>query len=61
MKALNSKSKNAGFTLLEIIVSLVIVTIALTAIITVGSNRAETIIQIRDKHTALNVANNVLC
>ena len=49
-----------GFTLLEVIVSLVILTVALTAIITVGSNRAETLIELREKNRALIVANNVL-
>ena len=50
----------SGFTLLEVIVSLVILTVALTAIITVGSNRAETLIELREKNRALIVANNVL-
>lgn len=52
--------KSSGFTLLEVIVSLVILTVALTAIITVGSNRAETLIELREKNRALIVANNVL-
>jgi general secretion pathway protein I len=52
--------KNKGFTLLEVIVSLVILTIALTAIISVGSNRAETLLELRERNWALIVANNVL-
>lgn len=58
----NSKRrvKSSGFTLLEVIVSLVILTVALTAIITVSSNRAETLIELREKNRALIVANNVL-
>ena len=54
------KNKNAGFTLLEVVVSLVILTVALTAIITVGSSRAETLIELRERNRALIVANNVL-
>ncbi|MBL4772670.1 MAG: type II secretion system minor pseudopilin GspI [Alcanivoracaceae bacterium] len=54
------KAKKSGFTLLEVIVSLVILTIALTAIISVGSNRAETLLEIRERNWALIVANNVL-
>lgn len=54
------KSTSRGFTLLEVIVSLVILTIALTAIISVGSNRAETLIDLRERNRALIVANNVL-
>ncbi len=54
------KTRNTGFTLLEVIVSLVILTVALTAIITVGSNRAETLIELRQQNRALMVANNVL-
>jgi general secretion pathway protein I len=54
------KNRNAGFTLLEVIVSLVILTVALTAIITVGSSRAETLIELRERNRALIVANNVL-
>ena len=54
------KSTSHGFTLLEVIVSLVILTIALTAIISVGSNRAETLIELRERNRALIVANNVL-
>jgi len=53
-------AKTAGFTLLEIIVSLVILTVALTAIIAVGSNRAETLIELRERNRALIVANNIL-
>lgn len=53
-------TKTAGFTLLEIIVSLVILTVALTAIISVGSNRAETLIELRERNRALIVANNIL-
>jgi len=55
-----SPKKSFGFTLLEVIVSLVIVTVALTAIVTVGSNRAETLLELREKNRALIVANNVL-
>jgi len=53
-------TKQSGFTLLEVVVSLVILTVALTAIITVGSNRAETLIELRERNRALQVANNVL-
>jgi len=61
MTKIHKLSKNSsGFTLLEVIVSLVILTVALTAIITVGSNRAETLIELREKNRALIVANNVL-
>ncbi len=52
--------KSTGFTLLEVIVSLVILTVALTAIISVGSTRAETLLELREKNRALLVANNVL-
>jgi len=54
------KTNISGFTLLEVIVSLVILTIALTAIITIGSTRAETLIELRERNRALIVANNVL-
>lgn len=57
MKRIN---KLAGFTLLEIMVSLLILTVALSAIITVGSSRAETLIELRLQNRALVVANNVL-
>ena len=53
-------NQQSGFTLLEIIVALAILTIALTAIITVGSTRAETLITLREKSRALIVANNIL-
>jgi len=54
------KANSSGFTLLEVIISLVILTIALTAIISVGSNRAETLLELRERNWALIVANNVL-
>ena len=57
---MKTKSKQSAFTLLEIIVSLALLTIALSAIITVGSNRAETLLELRDRNRALIVANNVL-
>ncbi len=53
-------SKYSGFTLLEVMVSLLILTVALSAIITVGSSRAETLIELRMQNRALIVANNVL-
>ncbi len=52
--------KQSGFTLLEIIVALALLTIALTAIVTVASTRAETLIQLREKNRALMVANNIM-
>ena len=52
--------KQSGFTLLEIIVALAILTIALSAIVTVGSTRAETLIQLRERNRALIVANNIM-
>ncbi len=52
--------KQSGFTLLEIIVALAILTIALSAIVTVASTRAETLIQLREKNRALMVANNIM-
>ena len=55
-----NKVLNRGFTLIEVLVSLAILTISLSAIITVGSNRAETLIELRNKNRALVVANNVL-
>lgn len=54
------RSNSKGFTLLEVIVSLVILTVALTAIITVGSTRAETLLELRERNRALLVANNIL-
>ena len=57
MKKLN---KSSGFTLLEVIVSLLILAVALSAIITVGSSRAETLLELRERNRALIVANNVL-
>ena len=57
MKKIN---KSLGFTLLEVIVSLLILAVALSAIITVGSSRAETLLELREKNRALIVANNVL-
>ncbi|MCF6318472.1 MAG: type II secretion system minor pseudopilin GspI [Proteobacteria bacterium] len=53
-------SKHSGFTLLEVMVSLLILTVALSAIITVGSSRAETLIELRMQNRALIVANNIL-
>lgn len=53
-------AKQSGFTLLEVIVSLVILTVALSAIIMVGSQRAETLIELREHNRALLVANNIL-
>ncbi len=52
--------KNSGFTLLEVLVSLMILTVALTAIVTIGSTRAETLIELQERNHALIVANNVL-
>lgn len=57
---MKTKSNIAGFTLLEVIVSLLILTVALSAIITVGSSRAETLIELRERNRALIVANNIL-
>jgi len=57
---MKNKSHQYAFTLLEVIVSLVILTVALTAIITVGSDRAETLIELRERNRALLVANNIL-
>jgi len=57
---MKNRNKSSGFTLLEIMVSLLILTVALSAIITVGSSRAETLIELRKQNRALIVANNVL-
>jgi general secretion pathway protein I len=57
---MNKQTKSAGFTLLEVIVSLLILTVALSAIITVGSTRAETILELKQRNRALLVADNVL-
>lgn len=57
---MKTKNKSSGFTLLEVIISLVILTVALTAIISIGSTRAETLIELRERNRALIVANNVL-
>lgn len=57
MKKIN---KSSGFTLLEVIVSLLILAVALSAIITVGSSRAGTLLELRERNRALIVANNVL-
>ena len=57
---MKNSTSQSGFTLLEVIVSLVILTIALTAIVTVGSNRAETLIELQQRNSALLVANNIL-
>lgn len=52
--------KSHGFTLLEVLVSLAVITITLSAIVTVSSNRAETLLEIRQRNQALIVADNVL-
>ncbi len=57
---MKSKHSNLGFTLFEVLISLLILTVALTAIITVGSRRAETLLQLREKNRALIIANNIL-
>lgn len=57
---MKNKPNSKGFTLLEVIVSLVILTVALTAIISIGSTRAETLLELRERNRALLVANNVL-
>jgi general secretion pathway protein I len=57
---MKNRKKTKGFTLLEVIVSLAIVTIALTAIISISSSRADTLLELRDRNRALLVANNVL-
>jgi len=57
---MKNKNLSSGFTLFEVLISLVILTVALTAIITVGSTRAETLLEIRERNRALLVANNVL-
>ena len=54
------KNKACGFTLIEVIVSLAIVTIALTAIISISSSRADTLIELQERNRALLVANNIL-
>lgn len=51
---------NTGFTLLEVLISLAILTISLSAIVSISSQRAETLIELRDKNDALIVANNIL-
>jgi type II secretion system protein I len=53
-------SRVSGFTLLEVIVSLALVTIALSAIISISSSRADTLIELKQRNRALLVANNVL-
>jgi general secretion pathway protein I len=57
---MKTNRKTKGFTLLEVIVSLAIVTIALSAIITISSSRADTLIELKERNRALLVANNVL-
>lgn len=57
---MHPKYRSMGFTLLEVLVSLLVVSIGLTAIITVGSNRADTLLEIRERNQALIVADNVL-
>ena len=51
---------NNGFTLLEVLVSLAILTISLTAMVSVTSQRADTLIELRDKNNALELAHSVL-
>lgn len=60
MKKMFKCKKQSGFTLLEIVVALAVLTIALTAIVSVGSRRAETLLNLREKSRALIVANNIL-
>ena len=55
-----NRKRQSGFTLMEVIVSLAILTISLSAIVTVNSNRAETLLEIRERNHAVLVANNVL-
>ena len=52
--------RSSGFTLLEVLISLAILTISLTAMISVSSQRADTLIELRERNDALTVAHNVL-
>lgn len=57
---MKTRSKSRGFTLIEVIISLAIITISLSAIITISSTRADTLLELRERNRALIVANNVL-
>jgi general secretion pathway protein I len=55
-----SRPRQAGFTLLEVLVAVAVLALALTAIISGGSNAARAAALMRDKTLALWVAHNRL-
>ena len=54
------KAEQTGFTLLEVLMALVIVSVALVAVVQSSQNSATTLQQVRDQSAALHVANQVL-
>ena len=54
------RAKQSGFTLLEVLMALVIVSVALVAVVQSSQNSATTLQQARDQSAALQVANQVL-
>jgi type II secretion system protein I len=52
--------RERGFTLLEVLISLALLTISLTAMVSVTTQRADTLVELREKNDALTVAHNVL-
>ena len=49
-----------GFTLLEVLIALLLVSIALTALVQVGARRADTLIDLEQKNMAYMVAHSTL-
>ena len=49
-----------GFTLLEVLIALLLVSIALTALVQVGARRADTLIAVEEKNLAYQVAHSTL-
>ncbi|WP_395377113.1 type II secretion system minor pseudopilin GspI [Marinicella sp. W31] len=51
---------NRAFTLLEVLIALLLVSIALTALVQVGARRADTLIILEEKNLAYQVAHSTL-
>jgi len=60
VNGLTSKSNHHGFTLLEVLIALLIISVGLVALIQVGATRASTVLTVEQKSMAYHIADSAM-